>query len=240
MTVKSTSKSATKSVRQPRLTKPKTVQCEKSAVILERTHDSVNALFRAYDLARAQRGKPRGISTDDEQDLLRAMLVLAAAGLDSMVKQLIRDAMPSLAAADSSVSQRLEGFVAKSLGGEPSTPRAVVGSAFLARVLASSSHGEAVIDLYIDHLTGGSLQSSGELQRTAKALALTRTKIDQGVLKPIFEIRNKIIHELDIHLEGDRRKRHHRGLEDMKRISKILLELAEAILQEVDDKLSGK
>jgi hypothetical protein len=32
------------------------------------------------------------VLTDNEQDLLRAMLVMAAAGLDSMVKQLI--AMP--------------------------------------------------------------------------------------------------------------------------------------------------
>ncbi|MCU0571086.1 MAG: hypothetical protein MUF49_31540 [Oculatellaceae cyanobacterium Prado106] len=33
-------------------------------------------------------------STDEEQDLLRAMLVFASAGLDSMAKQLVSDALP--------------------------------------------------------------------------------------------------------------------------------------------------
>jgi hypothetical protein len=38
----------------------------------------------------------RGMSTDEEQDLLRAMLVTAAPGLDAMTKQLIRDALPKV------------------------------------------------------------------------------------------------------------------------------------------------
>ena len=96
-----------------------------------------------------------------------------------------------------------------------------------------------MIDQYIDHLTGGSLQSTDEQARTAAALALTKTKIDHAALKPIFTIRNKILHELDINLDGDRRKRNHRGLEEMKRHTRALLEIAEAILVEVDDKLAA-
>ncbi|HUT24319.1 MAG TPA: hypothetical protein VM492_08265, partial [Sumerlaeia bacterium] len=85
----------------------------------------------------------------------------------------------------------------------------------------------------------GSLQSMDELARTAAALALTKTKIDHATLKPIFDIRNKIVHELDINLDGDRRKRNHRGLEDMKRYTRALLDIAEAILSEVDEKLAA-
>ena len=51
-------------------------------------------------------------------------------------------------------------------------------------------------------------------------------------------MRNKIIHELDINLDGDRRKRNHRGLTAMKAHTNKLLELAEEILREVDEKLA--
>src|SRR5712691_1458226 len=60
--------------------------CKSAGRILETAHDSAGALLKAFDLARTQRGRSAGMSTDQEQDLLRAMLVMAAAGLDGMVK----------------------------------------------------------------------------------------------------------------------------------------------------------
>ena len=85
-------------LRVAALPDPKTAACSKAAVILARTHESADALLKAFELAQQERGTPRGMSTDDEQDLLRAMLVMTAAGLDSMLKQLIRDALHNLAA----------------------------------------------------------------------------------------------------------------------------------------------
>ena len=135
MPTPATSKPTSKVVRKPKLRQSKSDQCAKATVILERSHDSVNALFRAYELARAQRGKPRGISTDDEQDLLRAMLIMAASGLDAMLKQLVRDAMPSLASLDKTAEERLREFVTKSLRGSSDNPEGLGGASFLARVL---------------------------------------------------------------------------------------------------------
>ena len=67
--------------------------CQGAALILKHTHDSASALLKAFNLAREGRGRPRGMTTDEEQDLLRAMVVMAAAGLDAMAKQLIRDGL---------------------------------------------------------------------------------------------------------------------------------------------------
>jgi hypothetical protein len=61
-------------LRSDRLAEPQTDACSKAGVILARTHDSADALLNAFELSQQQRGSPRGNSTDDEQDLLRAML----------------------------------------------------------------------------------------------------------------------------------------------------------------------
>jgi hypothetical protein len=230
-------------LRTPQLTAPKSDRCEKAAVILERAHDSADALLKAYELARKGRGragsnKPRGISTDDEQDLLRAMLVMAAAGLDSMLKQPIRDALPDLVRRDERVRDGFEKFIAKSVRGEAESQESTAGAKFLARVLAAPSQQLQAIEEYIAVLTGGSLQSASEPNRTASALGLTKTKIEHSSVQPIFDVRNKVIHELDINLDGDRRKRNHRGLTAMKAHAKRLLELAEEMLAEIDEKLT--
>ncbi len=226
-------------LRAPRITNPKTESCSKAAVILERTHDSADALLKAFELAQGGRGAPRGMTTDDEQDLLRAMLVMAAAGLDSMLKQLIRDALPALVKVSPPVREGLEKFVARSIRGDADSPEPLSGTKFLGRVLAAESQQTQVIEEYIRDLTGVSLQSASELAKAAAALGLSKTKVDVLRLKEIFDIRNKIIHELDINLDGDKRKRNVRGLESMMKHTNSLLEIGEQMLGEVDENLAG-
>jgi len=78
----------------------RTEACDKACLILKHTHESSQALYAAYEIARAVRsmkkqsekkgeGKKeilmlRGMSTDEEQDLLRAMVVTAASGLKDL------------------------------------------------------------------------------------------------------------------------------------------------------------
>jgi len=225
-------------LRAPRITAPKTESCSKAAVILERTHDSADALLKAFELAQGGRGAPRGMTTDDEQDLLRAMLVMAAAGLDSMLKQLIRDAMPALVRASPPVREGLEKFVTRSIRGDAESPEPLSGAKFLGRVLAAESQQIQVIEEYIRDLTGASLQSASELAKTASALGLSKTKVDVPRFKEIFDIRNKIIHELDINLDADKRKRNVRGLEPMMKHTNSLLEIGEQMLGEVEKRLA--
>lgn len=226
-------------LRQPLLRTPQSDACSKAAVILERTHDSADALLKAFELAQSERGAARGMTTDDEQDLLRAMLVMAAAGLDSMLKQLIRDALPPLVRVRASVREGLEKFVARSVRGDADTIEASTGAKFLGRVLAAESQQGQVIEEYIRDLAGGSLQSASELARTAAAFGLQRVRINDVQFKEIFNLRNRIIHELDINLDGDRRKRHLRKKKDMMKHANALLEIGEQILREVDECLAA-
>ena len=58
----------------------------KAASIYEYTHISVSSLIVAFDDAKAKRGNPRGVLTDQEQDILRAALVMSCAGVDAVLK----------------------------------------------------------------------------------------------------------------------------------------------------------
>jgi hypothetical protein len=178
------------------------------------------------------------MTTDDEQDLLRAMLVMAAAGLDSMLKQLIRDAMPSLVKVSPPVREGLEKFVTRSIRGDAEVSEPLSGAKFLARVLAGESQQSQVIEEYIRELTGASLQSPSELAKAVQALGLANVKIDVPRFREIFDLRNKIIHELDINLDGDRRKRNVRGRDPMMTHTNALLEIGEKILGAVDKQLA--
>lgn len=211
--------------------------CSKAQTILARAYDSAEALLKAYDIARSRRGgrsrqAPRGMSTDEEQDLLRAMLVMAAAGLDSMVKQLVRDALRPIVRADLQAQRGLERYISARL--QSASP------GFLSSVLASPSPTEAVNREYVSDLTGSSLQSASELARAASAFGLEpgAVGIDFEELRAIYDVRNKIIHELDINFETPRRVRTVRQVGTMVRHTNALLRIGEQFLLGVDGKVN--
>jgi hypothetical protein len=180
------------------------------------------------------------MSTDEEQDLLRSMLVIAASGLDAMTKQLIRDALPKVIEIDKEALAELEKFVSRKLRDEIDEIGISERVSFLARVLTAPSTQSQIIEDYIGYLTKGSLQSSDELSRVTKAFGISQKEviIDHGRLRPIFEARNKVIHELDINFSVSRRRRNLRSEGTMKTYTDTLIELAENILRSVDNKLS--
>lgn len=210
----------------------------KSKLILQHSHESAKSLLSAFEIVRRNRGA-RGGTTDSEQDLLRAMLVLTAAGLDSMTKQIIRDTLPELAEIDIKVEKGIETFVARQLRGDPNSSETTNSNRFLARLIIAKSRRDQAIQEYIDELTGGSLQSPEELIRAAFALGLEPYEcgIDPDTLRPIFQVRNIIIHELDIALNAPRRNRNYRSKANMVQNANILLEIGEKILVGVNNKI---
>jgi hypothetical protein len=195
------------------------------------------------DTVRQTRKATRGALTDEEQDLLRATLVFAAAGLDSTLKELIRGSIRSLAAADPDVQAELEIFVQRQLRGDVDEPDTAAGHKFLSKVLVASSPQERLIDEYVTELTGTSLQSAQQLMKATKALGLDPKQmgIDPKKLQTIFGVRNKIIHELDVNLAktSARRSRNSRRRDDMEGWSTRLLEIAKALVAGVEGKLKG-
>ena len=68
--------------------------------IVKYGHNSSAALLKAFYDVKNNRGASRGAATDEEQDILRAMIVTAGACIDSTLKQLFRDALHELAQYD--------------------------------------------------------------------------------------------------------------------------------------------
>lgn len=216
-------------------------ECMDARLIITAAHESADALLQAYELAREQRGRPRGMTTDKEQDLLRSMLVMAAAGLDATAKRLVEDALPRLICIDRKAQNSFEKYIGRRLEAPSSRTGGVSGSQLLAAALASPEPRQRLIEEYVRHLTAGSLQSASSLFEVAAALGVDppRVGLDAEGLKPVFDARNKIIHELDIDLTARRRTRVVRSQRSMIRYSTVLLRLASAFTKSVDQRLAS-
>jgi len=213
----------------------------KARTILDSSRSSAESFLKAFDTVRRARNANQGRPKNEEQDLLRASLVFAAAGLDSMLKEFIRDTIKKLAETDSKVQTELEKFVQRQIRGDSEDPETVSGHKFLASVLLAASPQDRIIEGYIRELTGSSLQSADQLIKATKALGLDPNSIglDPSKLKDTFDVRNKIIHELDVNLNTGRGKqsRQSRTKPELESHTNHLLEVAEGILKGVEDKL---
>jgi hypothetical protein len=208
-------------------------------LIFQYTHNSASSLVAAFDDAKAKRGNPRGVLTDQEQDILRAALVMCCAGLDAALKRSIRDCLANLLDNNALVRDGFEKFIRKRISGEGDVLELPGRAKFLALVLADRAPRSRLIEEYIKELTGDSLQSAEEVLRAMAALGFDRKEIDIEVvrLKDIFGIRNRIIHELDIDLDAPKRKRRVRGQTDLLDNSDFVLSVAKKILEGLDRKL---
>lgn len=211
----------------------------KPASIYEYTHASASSLVTAFDDAKTKRGNRRGVLTDQEQDILRASLVMCCAGVDAALKQAIRDCFETLLEKNKLVREGFEKFIRKRIGGEGDVREIASGVKFLAQVLADKAPRARLIEDYIRELTGDSLQSADEILRTVAALGLETKTLALEILrlKEIFEIRNKIIHELDLDLNAPKRKRKVRSQKDLLDNSDFMLATIKKLLEALDKAL---
>jgi hypothetical protein len=181
--------------------------------------------------------------TDEEQDLLRAALVFSAAGLDSTVKQLIRSCLRDLAVSDSAVQREFQTYAERQLRGDSEAPEPIGGYRFLARLLVAPSPQDRLIEEYIEALTGTSLQSADQLFKAAKALGLNPYDLpaQKEDLEKIFDVRNKIIHELDVKFGAQVgwRKRNSRTRPILEDYSNKRIQVSKHMIEAVEKKLAG-
>jgi len=214
-------------------------QTTRARLILRYAKDSAKSLLEACDKSRKARRASGGATTHAEQDFLRAMVVFAASGLDSLLKHLIRDALTDLARKDRAVQKELEKFIERQLkSGETDAFDISSGAKFLSRLLADPKPYTRLVEEYIQVLTGTSLQSEEQLFRSAGALGLSPEEagLNRQDLREIFDARNQIIHELDIRLTGNRTRRTRRR-DPMKEYADALLEIGEKFITAVENKL---
>jgi hypothetical protein len=201
--------------------------------ILARACDSAEALFEAFFTIRKARNA-KGTATDHEQDLLRAAFVFASAGLDSMVKQLVRDTLHVVVAKDKGAHAQFTEFVQSRLARAEQ-----LDLRFLASALAADSAAEHLKEELTRELTSSSLQSKDQLFRVAAYFAIQAHEItaEPNKLRTVFDARNQIAHEMDIQLGQPNRGRRQRRQRTMSEYTRIVLATAVAFYSAVERKV---
>lgn len=210
---------------------------KRALLILQHTHKSAANFLEAFEKPRAGKGKAAGTPTDKEQDLLRAMLLFAASGLDAMIKQLVRDALPIVVDTDASAHSELEKFVHTRLKLHEGDAKSIATDLkFLSSMVASKSPREAAIKELIKQLTANSLQSKDELLRAAAHFAIGPKDLTSDLegVRNIFKVRNEIAHEMDIDFAQPNRKRFPRRRDDMVNYVNQIIQIASDMLKTVD------
>jgi hypothetical protein len=203
---------------------------------LSRAQESANEILHAVDSLRDERVKRNKLTrasrpNEQEQDLLRAMLVSACAGVDAAIKTLIRDALPQMADAIPEVQERLDDFATRAL-----SDAGAVSPKVLARTLSHEvSPRTAIVELMTQDLTGGSLQSPDQLLNVCRSFGFEDKPLRDSVLnlRDVFHARNQIIHEMDMSTEDNRWKRRLRSMEPMIGMADRALAVAQEIINRV-------
>lgn len=199
--------------------------------ILSKTVDSVNSFNALY---KAGRAGVKGPSTHDQQDLYRAMLIFACAGLDVFVKQLVKNKIPQLIIADKEAENKFKEYVKRGLKKDD---KEILNTIALA--LIDNTPRDIFLKEYIKSMTGESLQSVSELRKVSESSGLDTKKIfndtKTNMIKDAFIARNQIIHEMDISVGESAyrttgyRTRRQRVSTVMEKHTKSILNLAEEL-----------
>ena len=213
--------------------KPKHEKLQNAYIIITNSNKACSALLKQFEDIRKFR-KAKGTPTDAEQDLLRAMLVFACAGLDSMVKQLVRDALPIVIIRDRGAEEVFIEHTKKTMYGKGN-----LNIDLLLRSIIMDDHREALVQDLVFNLTAGSLQSVDELFRVASFFNIASKDLSgqPAELRKVFSMRNQISHEMDIDFGQRNRNRRPRARDTMIDNVNLIFGVAKVFLEETQKKM---
>ena len=162
------------------------------------------------------------------------MVVFAGAALDSSLKWLIRDALPELLErGDTAAQSAFEGYAQNQLANDPKE---------MARLLTLASPRDGIIQNLVTERTKNSLQSWQELSTVAGYFGVVKEiGYTVGDVRPAFECRNLIAHELDVDFGSSRptnRRQHSRNT--LVDYANVLLGVTSNLVEAVDRRLGAE
>ena len=211
---------------------------EKAHIILCNAQDAASSFLHIFLESRQKRGA-RGAPTDEEQDLLRAMLLFSSSGLDSMAKQLVRDALPSAIELSVGSARLFQQFVERRL-----VRSEKVNWPVLAELIADKQPRDRLIQYLVEDLVAGSLQSVEALMKAAAHFDipsdnLFESKQEQNEYRRIFAARNQVIHEMDVDFDQPNRNRRPRRKQQMIDDTDRIFVVSERFLRGVASKIES-
>jgi hypothetical protein len=216
---------------------PTDARLRKSATILASCSRTVTSLLETFD---APGGKPRtkGSPKDTEQDVLRAMLLFAGAGLDSTIKQMMKDTIHDAIKGIHATREAFRKYIASKLT-KRSAGAEVLDTHFLSSALAADDLHDELVRHFIRKWRSGSLQSAEELLNVAELYGISEQQVGfrRADLQVVFAARNAIAHEMDAEFTSTR-SRHQRSRAEMVKHSNVLIDVTAKLLDLVEASLA--
>ncbi len=206
----------------------------RARTVLEHSVKTCNHFLNLFRSATSDRGP--GAPSDSEQDLLRAMLLFACAGLDSAAGHLMRDCAVELLPRSESLRKSTRSFASRELD------MSDAGAEFLFRMLDKAQPGveHLVVEEMMEERTRHSLQSHEELLNMCSLFEFNDKGIERDILKlrDVFKARNIITHEMDIDFNrAPNRSRVSRRRDDMVEYTTRVLKVAAQLIDATQKKL---
>jgi hypothetical protein len=213
--------------------KPKNLNLLASYYILCGAHDAASSFLGTFEITRTNRGA-KGASTDVEQNLLRAMLIFSSSGLDSMVKQLVKDSLGLVIEKNEGAQKMFESYVEKRLKKSDE-----LDLRFLSKLLANQEPRNILIQDLVNTICSSSLQSKEQLLKVAANFDLPTIEIstDLKKLEDIFLARNQISHEMDVDFTQPIRSRRPRQKQMMIEYTEEILRISNSFLCGISKRL---
>ena len=214
---------------------PKNSAVDSAYLYLSNARKACSSFFELFNSIRKTR-KARGTPNDTEQDLLRAMLIFSASGLDSTLKELIKKSLKPVIKNDEGAKDVFQTWISKNIYRNEN-----LDSEMLVKALVADSSLDALISILIDKLTANSLQSAEEIFKVGALFNIPTKDLtsDNQKLKDIFKVRNEIAHELDIDLTLRNRSRFQRRKGIMLDYTNDIFRVSNNFIKEVDKKISA-
>ena len=145
---------------------------------LAAAYDSVASLIEeTYPVLRKQRDGSRGRLTHAEQDVFRAAVIFAGAGVDTVFKEALRGCLNLQIESSIGAREKYQEFVASYIQDE-----GTISPKRLAVLLTSRDSDQDLKAAYIASMTGSSLQSQ---QQVTKALAALGLQDERDLFKDV-------------------------------------------------------
>lgn len=204
-------------------------ECQKALNVLRSAHATASTLLAVHDVLAEH-------DATFKEDVLRAMLTFASSGLDSMIKQLVREALPIVIDKREGAQQEFQKFVERRLR---KGKEGHLDNEFIAGVLVRRDPRRHLVEQFVERLSSKSLQSVEGIQRVGAAFDIGSNILipDRHALKEVFEARNQIVHEMDVDFTDAGRHRRPRTDDDMKEKTNALFEVSLRFLDAVDERL---
>lgn len=220
-----------------------------SRYILDQIKGCIDEHISTFDAftSTTKGGKPG----THQQNLLRGTILLSCAGLDSFLKQLVKDCLVKIKSKNEKSERYFQKVIEKQILYKEDNSKNTDknrknqpfkdGATFIAESLLSGDPRKFVEKYVVDRLLADSKQSFGSLQEMSNAFGVDVPilRVKGKEIQELFKMRNEISHEFDIrfHNTQGKRNRIERSREVVSANANLVYEIAKSFFETIEKEM---